>query len=85
MPSTQQRIRALRARITEGGGEVLDVSYGRHVKIRFRNPQGVEARLVIAMTPSDWRADKSANTVLRRLMAASTPPCVAMRDAARRG
>jgi hypothetical protein len=44
------------------------VKEGRHYKLQFVNQFGCQCLLIIARSPSDWRALKQSRSQLRRLI-----------------
>lgn len=71
--SMNKRLRLLREQVEACGGAEIRVEIGRHAKIFFRNPQGIDCMLVAALSPSDWRDAKTVRAKLRRLMKAAGP------------
>ena len=66
--SIQKRLRLLKAEITELGGRDIEIDVGKHVKVRFTTPGGDRRMVVLAASPSDWRADRKVTQELRRRM-----------------
>jgi hypothetical protein len=66
--SIQKRLRLLKAEIIAQGGRQIEIIGGRHIKIRFVNPKGEPRMLVVASSPSDFRAERQIVREIRRLM-----------------
>ena len=66
--TTQRRVREICQLVKDCGGTVIDVSFGKHVKIKLVNAAGEHHMLVVAVSPSDHRARLNAGARLARML-----------------